>query len=283
LCDERVNEVCIRVTDRREKITLRLGFVSQIRRRKRARGLMMAAQVTGARDDQRVRICDRTSTDVGTQGLVQSDDVGATSVEQRFRRARSESGHTDDALNRLIRRELVLGLGTTMVARATAVAVEYRLGRLAGDHRISDGVGVLLVGVAFLADVALERHTGALLDDVRGFVRRGVEIRLTGERDVVARCVRLRAHGSRALGGLPADVGLDVADVVTAERALDDIVMRQRTAGSLSAVRRGGVHVAGFGARLAFRLALDRCGHRATAIDVKLGGGCCVRLRRVAA
>ncbi len=117
---------------------------------------------------------------------------------------------------------------------------------------------MLLVGVAFLADIALERHTGALLDDVRSLVRRRVEIRLTGERNVVAGRVRLRAHGSRPLGGLPADVRLDVADVVATERALDEVAMRQRAAGALRAVRRGSVNVAGFDARLAFLLALDR-------------------------
>lgn len=74
-----------------------------------------------------------------------------------------------------------------------AVAVEEILGGLTGDDTIRDLVRVSLVRVARFADAAFQLYAAALLDDVSGFMRGGVKVRRTPERDVVSGGVRLRA------------------------------------------------------------------------------------------
>jgi hypothetical protein len=106
------------------------------------------------------------------------------------------------------------------------VLIEQQLRRSAGDHRIRDLVGVPFVGVAGLADSALQLDATALLDDVRGLVRRSVEIRRVSERDVIAGGERLRSHRGSALARGRARVPLDVRDVVVAEGALDRVEVR---------------------------------------------------------
>jgi len=80
------------------------------------------------------------------------------------------------------------------------VPIEQRLGRLALHDEVRNRVGVLLVAIRRLADAALELDAAALLDDVRGLVRRGVEVGRSGERDVIADRDALGAHRRRALG-----------------------------------------------------------------------------------
>jgi hypothetical protein len=110
---------------------------------------------------------------------------------------------------------------------------------LAAHDAVGDLVCVALVGVADLADPALEVHAGALLNHVRGFVRRGVQIRRTRERDLVPGRVGFGADRAARGLGVAADVGLDAAHVVAAEQPLDRVRMRQRTAGAGYAARRG--------------------------------------------
>ncbi len=64
--------------------------------------------------------------------------------------------------------------------------VEEVLGALAAHDAVGDRVGVLLVGIAGLADAAGEADAAPLLDDVGGLVGGGVEIGRAGEGDVVA-------------------------------------------------------------------------------------------------
>ena len=59
---------------------------------------------------------------------------------------------------------------------ARSALIQEVLGRPALDDAVGDRVGVALVGVARLADPALELDAAALLDDVRRLVRRGVQI-----------------------------------------------------------------------------------------------------------
>jgi len=123
------------------------------------------------------------------------------------------------------------------------VPIEQRLGRLALHDEVRNRVGVLLVAIADLADAALELDAAALLDDVGSLVCRGVEVGRPGERDVIADRERARAHRRRALGRRAADVGLDRADVVAAERLLDRREVGQGGRAAGDAVRCGGVDV----------------------------------------
>jgi hypothetical protein len=165
-----------------------------------------------------------------------------------------------------------LALDAGAAAARTDHAVEDGLGRLAGDHRFRDGVGVALVDVAALADAALEGDPGALLHDVGGLVGRGVEIGRAAEGDVATGGVGLSAERGAGRRGLAADVGADVAHVVGAEGPLDLIGEGQGAAGARDAglrdrVDRGGLVVA------ALALALHRGGLEVLAEGIVGGRG----------
>jgi hypothetical protein len=68
-----------------------------------------------------------------------------------------------------------------------ARAARRRAGAALPRTWIRDLVGVTLVGIAGAADAAREVHAGALLQHVRGLVRRGVQARRLAERHVVAK------------------------------------------------------------------------------------------------
>jgi hypothetical protein len=120
-------------------------------------------------------------------------------------------------------------------AAAGREPIELGRGRLALDHQIGNRVGVLFVGVAVVADAAGEMDPGALLDDVRRLVRCGVEIGRRGERGRVAGRIGARAHRARRLPRRAADERADPGHVVSAERALDLIEVRQRLGAALQA------------------------------------------------
>jgi hypothetical protein len=87
-------------------------------------------------------------------------------------------------------------------------------------------VGMPLVPIANLADTPFQLYASALLDHMRRLVSGRMKTRRTGERDVVAGRVRLGAdRAARDFCGA-ADVGLDAADVVAAEQALDRLAVR---------------------------------------------------------
>jgi hypothetical protein len=92
---------------------------------------------------------------------------------------------------------------------------------LACHDTVRHRIGVLLVGVARLADATLQLHAAALLYDVCCLVRSGAQIRRRGKRDMVAGRECLRAHCARAGGSGPVGVSLDAADVMVPERSLD--------------------------------------------------------------
>jgi hypothetical protein len=101
-----------------------------------------------------------------------------------------------------------------------------------GDHRIRDCVGMALVGVTRLIDAALQLDAATLLNDVRSFVRCGVQIRRRTKRDGVAERVRRRTELVRGRRRSSAVVGLHARDVMMTEACLDAIEMRQRSTGS---------------------------------------------------
>jgi hypothetical protein len=120
-------------------------------------------------------------------------------------------------------RELDLGRGTSLgVAGAAGArrALHRRAGhrgsarwgqqvrgRLARDHAIRDRVGVALVGIAVGADAARQVDAGALLHDVGGLVRRGVQVGRRREGHVSASRVGGRADRRGGGGGGASDVG----------------------------------------------------------------------------
>jgi hypothetical protein len=76
--------------------------------------------------------------------------------------------------------------------------VEERHRRSTRDDGIGDRVRMALIGVARLIDTALELHSAALLDDVRGLVRRRVQIRRRSERDGIPVGIRSGAEACDA-------------------------------------------------------------------------------------
>jgi hypothetical protein len=95
---------------------------------------------------------------------------------------------------------------------------------------------VLLVCVARGADATLELNATALLDDVRGFVRRGVEIRLAFEADLAAACVSLGTELLAGFGGGATSARLDPGDIVSrTQRSLDRLAVGQRLCRTLCA------------------------------------------------
>jgi len=110
----------------------------------------------------------------------------------------------------MIARRLALGLGA-----------EQRLGRASGDHGVRRRIRVPLVLIAGGADAVGDLHAGALLHDMRCLVCGGVQVGRFAERDVVSHGERARADLLAGLGRGPADVSLDAAHIVSAERALD--------------------------------------------------------------
>jgi hypothetical protein len=103
------------------------------------------------------------------------------------------------------------------------VVVEQVLCALAGHDTIGYRIGVPLVGIACLADAALQLHAPSLLHHVRCLVCSRAQIRGAGKRDVVAGCERLRAHCAGAGGSSFIGMRLDAADVMVPERSLDPV------------------------------------------------------------
>ncbi len=93
-----------------------------------------------------------------------------------------------------------------------------------------------LVGIAGLAHAAFELHTRALLDHVRGLVRRRVQVRLAAKGDVITRGIGRSAHLLAGRRGFAADMGAHLAQVVGAAKSpLDLVEVRQGATGSAHA------------------------------------------------
>jgi len=122
-----------------------------------------------------------------------------------------------------------------------------------------DRVGVLLVRIARVAHAVLQLHAAALLHDVRGLVRRGVEAWRAGESDVIADRVGLGADCRARLARGRAGVRADARHVVAAERALDDVQVGQRRGGASDPVHGCSMDIARLSSALG-GLALDRDG-----------------------
>ena len=137
-------------------------------------------------------------------------------------------------------------------ANGSSSACAERLRRAPGNHRVGDGVGVLLVAVAAPSDTAGELDPAALLHHMRGLVRRGVQIGLGFERNLVTRRIRLRADRARRVGRSSTHVGADAADIMMTEQALDLVVVRQLGRRASDAARRRFVdsRAVGFAPRL---------------------------------
>jgi hypothetical protein len=129
------------------------------------------------------------------------------------------------ALHRRFRR-------TTSVARHL---VEHSFSRVTAHDSICNRVCVVFVTITHRADAAVELNTSALLDHVRGFVRREVDVGTIRERDVVARRVRTGADLRRGVGSVAADMSANAGHVVSAEAGLNLIAVRKRLARSLHA------------------------------------------------
>jgi hypothetical protein len=95
-----------------------------------------------------------------------------------------------------------------------------------------------LVRIAWLPHGALELDSATLLDDVSGFVRRGVQVRGTIECDGVAERVRRRAKIPGGTGSRSPLVSLHAGNIVTPEARLDRLEVRQRRARAVHAASR---------------------------------------------
>jgi hypothetical protein len=93
-----------------------------------------------------------------------------------------------------------------------------------------------------VANTTLQLHAGALLHDVRGLVRGGMQIGGLRKCNAITGGVRVGAHRSGTLGGRTTDVCAHVAHVVVAEHVLDAVAMRKAGTRTARAVGRRGVH-----------------------------------------
>src|SRR5579883_902536 len=109
---------------------------------------------------------------------------------------------------------------------------------LTANHEVRDRVGVALEGVARLTDAAGELHAVSLLDHVRRFVRRGVQVGRAVEGDVLAGRVGVGSERARRRRRAAAEVRLDAADVVPPERLLNRRRIRQWLRAALKTRRR---------------------------------------------
>ena len=95
------------------------------------------------------------------------------------------------------------------------------LGRVAADNQIGDAVGVLLVRVICSANSASESDTALLLNDVGGFMRRGVKVGCLAKANSIAESVGARAESIVGRGRGAARLGANRSDVVSTKRGLD--------------------------------------------------------------
>lgn len=109
-------------------------------------------------------------------------------------------------------------------------------------HRFGNGVGVLLICIAWMAHTIFEVHAGALLHDVRSFVRREPDVRRRPESDAIADCVAVRSELLVRGRRRAADLRLDPAQIATAKRRLDPIEVRERLVRAVNAAARQVVH-----------------------------------------
>lgn len=131
--------------------------------------------------------------------------------------------------------------GRTMPS-TTGELIEQGLGGFAGDDAVGHGVCMLLVRIAGPANAALQLHTGALLHDMRGLVRGGMQVGCMCECNAITGGVRVGPHRSGTLGSRATDVRAYVTHVVVAEHALDAFSMWQLGARTARAVGRCGVY-----------------------------------------
>lgn len=86
---------------------------------------------------------------------------------------------------------------------------------------------MLLVRVARASvDAARELDAVSLLNDVRGLVRRSVQVRRRREPDSISRRVRTRTQRAARLRGGTTNVSPDAPDVMATEARLDAFEMR---------------------------------------------------------
>src|SRR5690242_19813170 len=108
-----------------------------------------------------------------------------------------------------------------MAAAVTGGLIEQRCGRPSGDDCIRHGVGVTLVGVTWLIDTTFEPYTAALLNDVRGLVRRCMQARRLAECHGVADRIGLGAELAGCILRGRAVMSFHSRDVVVAKAGLD--------------------------------------------------------------
>jgi len=95
------------------------------------------------------------------------------------------------------------GCGAGARAASARERIEQSLGRLAAHHLVGDMIRLVRIAGAAV-DAAAELDPGALLDDVRGLVRGGVQIRRAREADAIADREGARAELAGGLRGGPA-------------------------------------------------------------------------------
>ena len=151
---------------------------------------------------------------------------------------------------------------------------------------ISDRVGVTLISIPGATKVVLEHDAGALLNEMRGFVSRGVEIGLAAEGDLVAEGETPGSHLIASPSRRAVHVGTSACHIVTSKGFLDSVEMWQGTTGAGHAVARSVVNVGRSGGRLRVtfqkvaRLVSESLGTLEAFIQIHLGWDCPVLFRR---
>ena len=127
---------------------------------------------------------------------------------------------------------------------------------------VSSSISVFLVAIAGLSNTSLELHPSSLLDDVGSFVCGCVKTWRFGEADAATSGKGTSPHRHTRCCSGPADVGVDLTDVMSAEGGLNPIGVGQRRRSSLRALGSGSSCLAGVG----------RCPAAETHLDLSAGG-----------
>ena len=104
----------------------------------------------------------------------------------------------------------------------------------ASHNRVGDRVCVPLVWITGFADAALELNASALLDNVRGFMRRSVQMGDAAQSHLFTSRIRLGSHAAGGLGRLAPDVGPYSPPIVPRAEGLLEYIQVWQGAGSAS-------------------------------------------------
>ncbi|MEL7238674.1 MAG: hypothetical protein AAGK78_07415, partial [Planctomycetota bacterium] len=110
-------------------------------------------------------------------------------------------------------------------------------------HGIGNAIRMLLIGVAGLANVSLQLEPRALLNGMGRLVRGESNIRRVTKADSILRCEGQRAHTFAGVSRRATDARANVRHIVSTERGLDTVAVRERRRRMSKAASRCGMYL----------------------------------------